>query len=50
MILEGRAEPGVYLFIAIAALFILFMGAFVVTAVGMGYDSTDMAGNLTAVL
>ena len=38
MILEGRADPGIYVFIVAAALFLGFMTVFVVTALGMGYD------------
>ena len=50
MILEGRADPGVYLFFVVAALFLAFMGVFLVMAVGMGYDSGEMAANIAAVM
>ena len=50
MILEGRADPGVYLFFVVAALFLAFMGVFLVMAVGMGYDSGEMASNIEAVM
>ena len=50
MIIEGRADPVIYLFSVLFASFIAFMGVFVVTAVGMGFDSGEMASNIAAVM
>ena len=50
MILEGHAHPGVYLFMVISVLFMIFLGMFVVVGIGMGYDSEEMSGNISKIM
>ena len=50
MILEGRADPGLYVFIIVAALFLLFIGALLVSGLLMGSKGCYGLGNPSDVL
>ena len=46
MILEGRADDGIYLFMFIAALLIFFVGLFLVAGIIMGFKPDQLKGTV----